>query len=142
VRHLFKSFVLFFFFLKNFLLARHWWLTPVILATQEAEIRRISVQSQHEQISQKNPSHKRAGLVAQGVGPEFKPQYSRKKKRIKCQPEILSSRPACNTCLKKQKQNKSPEGAKTEAILDRKSPHSWFLYPSTVSILETAKASF
>jgi hypothetical protein len=24
-------------------LARHWWLTPVILATQEAEIRRIVV---------------------------------------------------------------------------------------------------
>jgi hypothetical protein len=24
----------------------HWWLTPVILATQEAEIRRIVVQSQ------------------------------------------------------------------------------------------------
>jgi hypothetical protein len=23
--------------------ARHWWLTPVILATQEAEIRRIMV---------------------------------------------------------------------------------------------------
>jgi hypothetical protein len=26
--------------------ARHWWLAPVILATQEAEIRRITVQSQ------------------------------------------------------------------------------------------------
>jgi hypothetical protein len=26
--------------------AGHWWLTPVILATQEAEIRRIWVQSQ------------------------------------------------------------------------------------------------
>jgi hypothetical protein len=26
--------------------ARRWWLTPVILATQEAEIIRISVQSQ------------------------------------------------------------------------------------------------
>jgi hypothetical protein len=26
--------------------ARHWWLTPVILATQEAEIRRIAIRSQ------------------------------------------------------------------------------------------------
>jgi hypothetical protein len=51
---------------------------PVILATQEAEIRKI-VGSQPEQIvgktlSQKNPSQKRAGEVTQGVGPEFKPQ--------------------------------------------------------------------
>jgi hypothetical protein len=49
------------------LLARHQWLIPVILATQEAEIRRLMVQSQpvqkvHETISQKNPSLKK-GLV-------------------------------------------------------------------------------
>jgi hypothetical protein len=66
-------------------LARHWWLTPVILAIQEAEIRRIMVQSQprkivHETLSRKNPSQKRVGGELQGVGPEFKvPQ--RKKKR-------------------------------------------------------------
>jgi hypothetical protein len=30
--------------------ARHWWLTPVILATQEAEIRRIAAGSQPGQI--------------------------------------------------------------------------------------------
>jgi hypothetical protein len=35
---------------KNQVLARHWWLTPVIPATQEAEIRRIAVQSQPGQI--------------------------------------------------------------------------------------------
>jgi hypothetical protein len=56
------------------------WLTFVILATQEAEIRRIVAQSQHREIvqetlSQKLLTQKRAGGVAQGVGPEFKPQY-------------------------------------------------------------------
>jgi hypothetical protein len=29
---------------------------------------------------EKNPSQKRVGGVAQGVGPEFKPQYHKKKK--------------------------------------------------------------
>jgi hypothetical protein len=61
---------------------------PVILATQEAEIRRIMVQSQpgqivHETLSRKNPSQKRAGGVAQGVGPEFKPQYRKTKQNKK-----------------------------------------------------------
>jgi hypothetical protein len=28
---------------------------------------------------EKNPSQKRAGGIAQGVGPEFKPQYLKKK---------------------------------------------------------------
>jgi hypothetical protein len=64
----------------------HPWLTLVILATQEEQIRRITVQSQPGQIvcetlSQKNPSQKRAGGVAQGEGPEFKPQYCKKKKK-------------------------------------------------------------
>jgi hypothetical protein len=59
---------------------------PIILATQEAEIRRIEVRSQpkqivHKTLSQKNSSQKMAGEVAQGVGPEFKPQYHKKKKK-------------------------------------------------------------
>jgi hypothetical protein len=29
----------------------------------------------------KNPSQKRAGGMAEGVGPEFKPQYHQKKKK-------------------------------------------------------------
>jgi hypothetical protein len=52
---------------------------PVILAIQEAEIRRIMVQSQLRQIVQEtlcpNTLHKnRAGGMAQGEGPEFKPR--------------------------------------------------------------------
>jgi hypothetical protein len=64
------------------------WLTPVTLATQEAEIRRIVGQTQSGQIvrktlSQNKPLQKRAGEVAQGEGPEFKPQYQKKKKMEK-----------------------------------------------------------
>jgi hypothetical protein len=47
--------------------ASPWWFTPIILATQEAEIRRIMVQSQskqivHKTLSQKKPFTKK-GLV-------------------------------------------------------------------------------
>jgi hypothetical protein len=65
--------------------ARCKWLTPVILTTQEAEIRRFEVQSQPRQIvcetlSKKYPSQKRAAGMAQGEGLEFKPQYHKIKK--------------------------------------------------------------
>jgi hypothetical protein len=51
-------------------------LTPVILATQEAEISSKSAwaNSSRDPIL-KNPSQKRTGGVAQGVDPEFKPQH-------------------------------------------------------------------
>jgi hypothetical protein len=61
------------------------WLTPVILSTKEAEIRRIEVGSQPGQnrsrdpISKKPFTKKGAGRVAQGEGPEFKPQYCKNK---------------------------------------------------------------
>jgi hypothetical protein len=70
-------------------LAGHQWLTPIILATQKAEIRRIMVQSQPRQIVSARPSLKKpftkigAGEVAQGDSPEFKPQYRKKKKNKK-----------------------------------------------------------
>jgi hypothetical protein len=56
------------------------WLMPVIVATQEAEIRRIAVRSQSgelvcETLSQKKPITKRVDGVVQGEDPEFKPQY-------------------------------------------------------------------
>jgi hypothetical protein len=45
-----------------------------MIATQEAEIRRIAVQSQPGQIVQETLSQKEPTTrVAQGVGPEFKP---------------------------------------------------------------------
>jgi hypothetical protein len=62
-------------------MAGHQCLVPVILATQEAEIR-IMVWSQPGQIVCKTltqkKSQKRTGGVAQSVGPEFKPQYHKK----------------------------------------------------------------
>jgi hypothetical protein len=56
---------------------------PVILATQEAEIRRTAVQSQPVQIVHRSSLEKilnknRAGGVAHGEGPEFKPWYLKK----------------------------------------------------------------
>jgi hypothetical protein len=59
---------------------------PVILTIEELEIRRIAAQSQPGQIVcktlyQKYPSQKRAGEVAQGVGPEFKPQNCQKERK-------------------------------------------------------------
>jgi hypothetical protein len=61
-----------------------WWLMPAVLAAQVVEIRRIVVPCQPGQIvpetlSWKNPSWKRTGGVTQGVAPEFKSQYHRKK---------------------------------------------------------------
>jgi hypothetical protein len=63
-------------------MAGHWRVRPVILEMQEAEIRRIIVRSQPRQIVRtylKKPNTK--GRVAQDVGPEFKPQYQKKKKK-------------------------------------------------------------
>jgi hypothetical protein len=66
------------------MVARCQWLTLVILATQEAEIRMIVVQSQpgeivHETLFRKTLYKNSVGRVAQGEGPEFKPQYHQKK---------------------------------------------------------------
>jgi hypothetical protein len=69
-------------------LAGHPWLMPVILAMQEAEIRRITVGSQPRQVVcetlfRKTLHKNRAGRVAQSEGLEFKPQYCKKKEKTK-----------------------------------------------------------
>jgi hypothetical protein len=67
--------------INSTLLAQRCWLTPVILATQEAKIRRIAVRSQPRVNSSKDPISaiifitKRSIGVAQGVSLAFKPQY-------------------------------------------------------------------
>jgi hypothetical protein len=66
---------------------------PVILATQEAETRRIEVRSQPGQIVPRDPISKKPitkigppkWQVAQGECPEFKPQYHKKKKKKRFQ---------------------------------------------------------
>jgi hypothetical protein len=63
-----------------------WALWHVILATQEAEIRRILVQSQplansSKDLFLKKKSQKSVGGVVQGVDPEFKSQYCKKRKK-------------------------------------------------------------
>jgi hypothetical protein len=61
-------------------------LTPVVLATQEAEIRRIAVLSQPRQIVGETVSRKPvtkkwgADRESQGIGPEFKISAPQKKK--------------------------------------------------------------
>jgi hypothetical protein len=60
------------------------WLTPVIPATQKAEIRKTVIQSEPSKqferpILKKTHHKKRAGGVTQGVSHEFKPQYRKKK---------------------------------------------------------------
>jgi hypothetical protein len=57
---------------------------PVIVASQEAEVRRITVRSQvvkyfSRPYLKKKKSQKRASGVTQGIGLEFKPQCHKKK---------------------------------------------------------------
>jgi hypothetical protein len=67
----------------------------VILATQEAEIGRIVIQSHPRQIvyeilSQKHPSqNKKFGRVVLGEGHEFKPQNHKKRKEKKKNVDLL-----------------------------------------------------
>jgi hypothetical protein len=72
------------------ILARRWWLTPVILATQEAEIRRIAIRSQPWALnslwdpSLKKIHHKEKKMEWLKVQAKFKPHYLKKKERKQC----------------------------------------------------------
>jgi hypothetical protein len=50
-------------FIQETFTARHQWLTPVILATQETEIRRITVRSQPGQIVYETLSQKKKKTI-------------------------------------------------------------------------------
>jgi hypothetical protein len=66
------------------LLARLWWLTPVILATQGADIRRIEVGSQPRQIVHKpvlKNSITKKSWWSGSSRPKFKPWHWRGKKK-------------------------------------------------------------
>jgi hypothetical protein len=74
-------------FNKSSWIARHQWLTPIIIATQEANIRRILVQGQHRKVAHETTSSKLARAkwtadVAQVVEP------------LLCKPEALNSNPS------------------------------------------------
>jgi hypothetical protein len=63
----------------------HRWLMPVIPPTQEERLGGSWFETNpgqivHKTVSGRNPSQK-AGNVAQGVGPELKSQYHKKKKK-------------------------------------------------------------
>jgi hypothetical protein len=87
------------------------WLTPVILAIQEAEIRRIAVRSQSRKNSSQDPiskkpiTKKRADEVAQGVGPEFKLKYHKKKKKMFSQALVAHT---CNPSYSGGKDQEDP----------------------------------
>jgi hypothetical protein len=102
---------------KKSIRTRRRWTTPVILATQKAKIRRIAVRSQPWANSFSRPYvekiHHKKGLggMAQGVGPEFKLQY-RKKKRTGGMIQVIKSliayvRPWVQSPVQPKKKKKS-----------------------------------
>jgi hypothetical protein len=68
---------------KNSKQAGCWWLTPVILATQEdGGSKPAQANTSMKSYFEKTLRRKRAGRAAQGVNREFKPQYCQKKKQL------------------------------------------------------------
>jgi hypothetical protein len=75
----------------------HYWLTPVIVATWEAEIRRITVRGQPGHIVPKTPSPKWIGGVTQVV------------KHLLCKCKALSSNPRPTRKTTKKRQSKKDQ---------------------------------
>jgi hypothetical protein len=66
---------------KNSASAGHRWLMPIILVTEEAEIKANS--GKYFQTPYLKITHQEKGWwSAQGVGPESKPQYHKKKREL------------------------------------------------------------
>jgi hypothetical protein len=98
------------------------WLTSVTLATQQTEIKRIEVQSQHGQIvfetlsknpSQKKPITKKGWWSGSSEGSKFKLQYRKKAKNQKVKnpefcPEVNTKIPLCVINLEDQQLASDP----------------------------------
>jgi hypothetical protein len=61
---------------------------PIILATQEGHCSKPAWQIVYKTLSQKDPSQKTAGRVAQGVCPAFKTQHCKNIKSIGDKPRF------------------------------------------------------
>jgi hypothetical protein len=61
---------------------------PVILATQEDLSSKPAWANSSQDIILKKPITKKSSAVAQGIGPEFNPQYHKKKKIVESKMKI------------------------------------------------------
>jgi hypothetical protein len=106
-----------------------WRLTPVILAIQEAEIRRISVWSQpgqivHKTLSQKYPSQKRTGGVTQGVGRVQTPVLQKKIKTKTKKLQVVCG----NYCCFKEKSDILKQSAHYKSSISECAPDHSFKF--------------
>jgi hypothetical protein len=106
--------MLFYFLFKKVTTAGHQWFMPVILATQETEIRRIMVWSQPGQFWRPHLEHIHHKKGVAEIGdPEFKPQYS--KKKVTNYAFISFSLKPCVLCMSMVAHTCNPSTQKAEA---------------------------